>query len=401
MKQVHISIPVMEKVNVIENTQISPLISKCQVKVMYINENRNGTFISRETAEEMGKKLPGSPIVGYYNPDDKDFETHNRDLEFNGEAYTLVDLTKPYGFVPTDARVWFQDFQEEEGIKTYLVTEGYLWTGTYPECQRTINMGNNQSMELDPDSVKGRFAAGDNGLFIINEATISKLCILGENFEPCFEGASITNEFTFALNDMYSVIAAMSDSLAQERRAAMENIEEKNFSAEGNLVSSDLSENQEVLEEVVETFEVIEEEPIIDSTPVYSLEEIPEYVSLQEDYAQLQNDYNLKISAYEALEAEVSQLREFKLGIELQEKQNMINSFYMLSDEDKQDVQDHIKEYSLDDIEAKLSIICVRNRVNFNLDSEEKEVPMMFSLDLTKEQEIEIPEWIQAVKNKM
>ena len=44
----------------------------------------------------------------------------------------------------------------------------------------------------------------------------------------------------------------------------------------------------------------------------------------------------------------------------------------MLSDEDKADVREHINEYSKDDIEAKLSVICVRNKVNFDSDDKAK-----------------------------
>ena len=51
----------------------------------------------------------------------------------------------------------------------------------------------------------------------------------------------------------------------------------------------------------------------------------------------------------------------------------MIDSFCMLSDEDKKDVIENIDTYSLDDIEAKLSIICVRNKVSFNLDDDNKD----------------------------
>ena len=52
----------------------------------------------------------------------------------------------------------------------------------------------------------------------------------------------------------------------------------------------------------------------------------------------------------------------------------MINSFYMLSDDDKKDVIENIDKYSLNDIEAKLSIICVRNKVSFSLDNEPQTV---------------------------
>jgi hypothetical protein len=76
------------------------------------------------------------------------------------------------------------------------MTEGYLWTGQYPESQRVIDQGNNQSMELDEHSLNASWTKDSNGqpqFFIINEAIMSKLCILGEDVEPCFEGASITN----------------------------------------------------------------------------------------------------------------------------------------------------------------------------------------------------------------
>jgi len=67
-----------------------------------------------------------------------------------------------------------------------------LWDHVYPEAKRIITNGNNQSMELDENSLDASWSKDKNGkpeFFIINEALISKLCILGENSEPCFEGS--------------------------------------------------------------------------------------------------------------------------------------------------------------------------------------------------------------------
>jgi hypothetical protein len=92
--------------------------------------------------------------------------------------------------------VWFQWFEDDGVPHEYLMTEGYIWTGQYPESQRVIDQGNNQSMELDEHSLNASWTKDSNGqpqFFIINEAIMSKLCILGEDVEPCFEGASITN----------------------------------------------------------------------------------------------------------------------------------------------------------------------------------------------------------------
>lgn len=123
----------------------------------------------------------------------------------------------------------------------------------------------------------------------------------------------------------------------------------------------------------------------------YNLEDVVEYAELQEKYASLQTEKA-------KLEEEVAELRQFKLSADRQAKQNMIDSFYMLSDEDKKDVKEHIDNYSLDDIEAKLSIICVRNKVNFNLEEKEEKPQGMFNLDGALSNVDDAPDWIKAVR---
>lgn len=74
----------------------------------------------------------------------------------------------------------------------------------------------------------------------------------------------------------------------------------------------------------------------------------------------------------------------------------MINSFYMLSDDDKKDVVANIDTYSLDDIEAKLSIICVRNKVNFDINEKKENDPLTYNIN-NDVNEDSIPAWIKAV----
>lgn len=71
----------------------------------------------------------------------------------------------------------------------------------------------------------------------------------------------------------------------------------------------------------------------------------------------------------------------------------------MLSDEDKADVIANKANYSLEDIESKLSVICVRKKVNFTVEEETKtddEPITTFSLDGAAS--ANIPEWIKAVR---
>ena len=61
----HMSVPIEGTVEVVEKTEVSPLIDKCVIKVCYVGEqpNRNGTVLTKEVAYEMGRKILGSPIV--------------------------------------------------------------------------------------------------------------------------------------------------------------------------------------------------------------------------------------------------------------------------------------------------------------------------------------------------
>lgn len=133
----------------------------------------------------------------------------------------------------------------------------------------------------------------------------------------------------------------------------------------------------------------------------YNLEEIPEYVELQSNYAALEAKVAELQASVDSLTAENTTLNEFKLGVDRKAKEDMINNtFFMLSDEDKKDVVENIDKYSLDEIEAKLSVICVRNKVNFNLDnnpSNEPDAPTIYNLDDTGIQDAATPAWVQAV----
>ena len=81
----------------------------------------------------MANSLPGSPIVGFYNEYEEDYEEHNRSIDLVNGTIKFRDTTKPYGFVDLNAKCWFQKFDDNGIVHEYLMTEGWLWTGQYPE----------------------------------------------------------------------------------------------------------------------------------------------------------------------------------------------------------------------------------------------------------------------------
>ena len=179
---------------------VNPLMSKCEIKVLYVGQNRNHSFITKEVATEMAKTLRGAPIVGYYKDEKEDFRDHGDKVIIEDGELKFECQTKPYGFVSPDAKVWFKEFEDTDEFgnvetREYLMTTGYLWSGQYEEAKVVTEEGRPQSMELDGDTLDGHWAEDKNSgidFFIINDAIFSKLCILGDDVEPCFEGSSVT-----------------------------------------------------------------------------------------------------------------------------------------------------------------------------------------------------------------
>ena len=121
----------------------------------------------------------------------------------------------------------------------------------------------------------------------------------------------------------------------------------------------------------------------------------------KEKYALLQSEYENLQSQFSALESECQELRAFKATVEDERKTDLINSFYMLSDEDKADVITNKSQYSLDEIESKLSVICVRKKVNFTVDEEQAAQPVEQDVITTfnlGDVDSNIPSWIKAVR---
>lgn len=427
----HTSIPLNVPCEIVEVSPVNPLISKCQIKVCYVGEkpNRNGSVITKEVAKELANSLPGSPIVGYFNDETKDFEEHNRDIKVVDGEIKFIDTTRPYGFVDLGAKVWFQKFLDDNSNEhEYLMTEGYLWTGQYPEAQRVIDKGNNQSMELDENSLQGHWAEIEKDgpeFFIINEAIISKLCILGEEYEPCFEGSAVTKvQFSFEpqfKEKLFSLIEQMKTILKEggtqmtnntddvtkieDVETNLENTDDKENTPEpaatqdegANNATGDPASEEGTIPASEEKTDDTPEENFEDKTVEYNLEEIQEYIELKNDYSQLEDNYNQVVSQNSQLQSEIAELKEFKAKVEKVEKQKMIDSFTMLDDEEKLDVITNIDNYSLDEIEAKLSVICVRNGKVENYTRKEEPANYSYNIDSTDFTD-NTPAWLKAVK---
>ena len=437
---------------------INPLMSECEIKVLYVGENRNHTFISKEVATEMAKTLRGAPIVGYYVEDKQDFADHGERVVIDHEGIKFECMTKPYGFVSPVAQVWFQTFEDtnefgEVTTREYLMTTGYLWTGQFEECKSAVEgEGKPHSMELDPESLDGHWAENSKGMdfFIINDATFSKLCILGEDVEPCFEGSTVSApNVSASFSKVDDTFKHTLFTMMQDLQTALkggQQMEDNNVIVTEPVVEpvtepvvEPIAASQEpAVEPVVEPTTEPEVDPVVepetDPAPVAEVdpapetdpvppvaepepvaEPVPAEPTIEEQYAALQAAHEELKAQFEALENEKAELQnqlstlqtahdglvEFKRQIDDAEKDKMIEKFYMLSDEDKQDVVTNKATYTVEEIEEKLSVICFRKKVTFDLENTPKtdnitEPPVVYSYNNVGTDE---PAWITAVKN--
>lgn len=449
---------------------INPLMSACEVKVLYLGENRNGSFIDKETATNMAKTLRGAPIVGYWKKDAEDFADHGNQVIIDDEGVKFKCLTVPYGFVSPDAKVWFQTFEDVDDfgntcVREYLMTTGYLWTGQFEECKVAVEEGRPHSMELDEETLSGHWANNPkNGMdfFIINDAVFSKLCILGDSVEPCFEGSSVTapkvslsftkvdDGFKKTLYDMMQdlqfalrggsqmedevilepvtetteevVETPVVDYVAEDVQVAEDDITDTS-NTDAAVAADDLDSNPETSfkkedeedenkdgegEEAPKKEDNDDDKSADDQGNSDAAEEEDEEKKkakakcelLEANYAELETNYSELQNRYSELESKYNELVAFKAKVDDAEKDAMIAKFSFLSDEEKKDVIENKASYTVEDIENKLSVICVRNKINFSLEKEEVEEKDIYTYNLNHVIGESKPAWVKAVLNQ-
>ena len=212
-----------------------------------------------------------------------------------------------------------------------------------------------------------------------------------------------------AIVDNVVVEEPVVEPVVEEPAVEPETPAEPSFAAsEEPVVEAEPVIEEPVVEPEPEVEPIAVEEPVIESAPVEpTIEE--QFAALQETleneraaYSALSAQYTDLLSNYNTLQAAHAELVEFKRQSDDAKKDEMIGRFYMLSDDDKRDVISNKANYTVEEIEEKLSVICFRKKVNFELEDNSKndnktEQPAvtfnMSNLGSSK------PDWLIAVDN--
>lgn len=164
--------------------QYSPTLSRARVRIFYKGANRNSTYITEEFAEKLLSTLAYTPVKGIYEEDD--FTTH-------GEKRSEGRI---YGVVPENPNITWEKHLDDDGVtRTYACADVLLFTALYPEAKEIPSKG--QSMEIYTKSIKGQwqFVEGKRQ-YVYTDGCFLGLQALGDDVEPCFEGAEFFSLYT-------------------------------------------------------------------------------------------------------------------------------------------------------------------------------------------------------------
>ena len=346
-------------------SETTPNLGRLQVGVFTKYGNRNGSYITDEVAEMLISSATkgDTPVIGFFDPESETWAGH-----------TGPTLASAYGYV--ESFNGWRPLTDTDGVeRDYAIFTVVLFTKYFKEANLIV--GQNQSMELDIESIDGSWATiEDNEYFVYTKAAIQGLCIIGSH-EPCFSVSSF-----FALKDeTYESQSQKFSSLLAEAKARVEEADKKN---EGGEQPMDEFEKVEEVTPEVEQFEaeveetVVEPEEVVIEEPETVVEEPQEndnseFEALQNQFNELQANYNLAMEKIEQFQTELETLRAkneelqstisgytLQLNeIEEQRKNSLIEKYEknLNAPEEIQVIKSESKDYSYETLESKLAIL--------------------------------------------
>lgn len=415
---------------------ISSQIAKVKIYVMYAGKNRNQTHFTKEMIEQ--KLVPtmyGMPIIGEYLVPRNDFGGHGGKVTIHDGEIEFEQTTVAYGFIPESSNITWEVVTERDGItqREYLVADAYVWYKRFPEVEKILDEPRNQSMEIE---ILDGFWDAELNAYDIKDAEFTGACILGLDTEPCFESARIGR---FALEQMKFEISEMAKELKETlKQSEVKEVNNHSHDAtyteatEAPVVETTEVEEVEAVEvEETETVEVEAEPEVVEesateeeaeqATEEPEVEEVAEEatvepevepeVEVQEetqevsaesaesagvDYAQENADLKATIEAYEA---ELAELRAFKAEKDMQEKQEVVDSFKAeFTEEELQPVVEKMGEFSKEDLEIQLFALLGKKQKQYTVNKPKADVDKVVTMAEFQMEEETIPSWAKAIE---
>lgn len=177
-------------------------IGRLRVGVFSKGWNDNGSYITDEIANKLiaDANKGNVPVVGFYDRTHQDWDGHVGPNLAGGFGY----IEKFIGWEPMVER--------RTGLtKDYAVFNVVMFVEYFDEAKQVLGKG--QSMELDENSIAGRFEEREGRYgYVYSDAKLSCLTILGKGHEPCYSASYFFEKyknFSAVLNDLKEQVISL------------------------------------------------------------------------------------------------------------------------------------------------------------------------------------------------
>ena len=393
-------------------------LNRLKVGVFYKYGNRNGSYIKDDVADMLiaSATKGDTPVVGFFDPETKGWASH-----------TGPTLASAYGYV--EYFDGWQPFTDSDGVeRDYAVFSVVLFTKYFNEANFVV--GQNQSMELDINSIEGDWAnIGNTEYFVYTKAEIMGLCIIGDH-EPCFSVSS----FFSKNDDTYKSQYEKFSSLLADLKAKVEEAENQPQGGEqkmdDNILNPEVNDptpapdpapadpapvdppadpapvdpapvdppaDPEPAPEPADPAPVADPEPApADPEPVDPPADPEPAADFEAQIAELQNQLNEMTTNYEnaqnqiaelqaqitsasetetALRNEIATYEAERARLEVEQKTSLIDQYATeLTEEEISPIRDEMSNFSLEELESKLAVCYAKKHMAGSVDN--KVVPL-------------------------
>ena len=373
-------------------TSYNEVLSKARCRIFYTGPNRNGTYITEEFAEKLVSTLPYVPVKGIYDTMKDDFTDHGRE-RYEGRIY---------GIVPENPNFAWETHLDIDGVeRTYACTDVYLFTGLYKQEAFDI-IQKSQSMELYADSIEGewQFINGKR-FFVFTNGRFLGLQALGEDYEPCFEGAAfytLVDSVKTLIEDLEKTDIFQKQDLGGEKHMNFKLSDNQKYNMLWTLLNPRFNEENEYVMDyavcdvydgyaVVFKFETGEYERAYytknDETDSLSIlqSEVEEFNSkkeendstiatlqqdnerLESELAEANSNYTTALETIDTLTSENESLNSFKAEAELKEKESVLEKYTVLLEEEEiNKFREQINEFTKEELDKELAYALVQSK---------------------------------------
>ena len=385
---------------------------KVKIFIAHTGENLNNTSFSLESLVHLAKSLAHVPIVGCIKEGEEsiyDFSGHEEKITITNDGIDFEYIGVPFGFIPEDHNAHI----EIRDGKQWLVAEGFLWTKFNQSIDIFESNNGKKSQSMEIEDVLGY--VDDEGVLHIEEAIFSALCILGNDVAPAMTGSTIeyfSTKHTFKdyVKEMALEFSKRGDDTVDEKEIKTNSEEELEKdelkkSPETEAEETQLDDNTQAtedektpeLDKTEDTGEkdddkTSEEEPVEAHTPDGSgdlggeagtVENVgPEGTGgrtteaaptpggtpgpVGEPGPAAPTDFEVEVENYKKeiadLKSELSELKQFKLDIETQEKESILGSYAQdLSKDSLNKLKDEMSKYSVEEFEKEVAYTIFKN----------------------------------------